>query len=89
MCVVWICGCVDVCLISIETKLSHTLTTFTHNDTWGAGTYGLGFWYGSTLVLEDEMSVGDVLIVFFSIIMAGVCVMCVLCVCIFDSVHGL
>lgn len=30
-------------------------------------TYGLAFWYGSTLVKDDKMSAGDVLLVFFSI----------------------
>eukprot|EP00178_Gracilaria_changii_P012994 TRINITY_DN3659_c0_g1_i1.p1 TRINITY_DN3659_c0_g1~~TRINITY_DN3659_c0_g1_i1.p1 ORF type:complete len:1298 (+),score=243.83 TRINITY_DN3659_c0_g1_i1:371-4264(+) len=30
-------------------------------------TYGLAFWYGSILVRDEEMSAGDVLLVFFSI----------------------
>eukprot|EP01099_Mayorella_cantabrigiensis_P008098 TRINITY_DN7455_c0_g1_i1.p1 TRINITY_DN7455_c0_g1~~TRINITY_DN7455_c0_g1_i1.p1 ORF type:complete len:461 (+),score=75.23 TRINITY_DN7455_c0_g1_i1:79-1461(+) len=34
-------------------------------------TYSVGFWYGGTLVANDEMKVGDLLIVFFSVVMGG------------------
>ena len=35
------------------------------------GTYALGFWYGGQLVMDGEMDVGDMLIVFFSVIMGA------------------
>src|SRR5690606_28456988 len=33
--------------------------------------YALGFWYGGKLVVDGEMSIGDELTVFFSIIMGA------------------
>jgi ABC-type multidrug transport system fused ATPase/permease subunit len=35
------------------------------------GSYGLAFWYGSILVVRGEQTGGDVLNVFFAIIMGG------------------
>lgn len=34
-------------------------------------TYAIGFWYGGSLVIDDQIKVGDLLVVFFSIVMSG------------------
>ena len=35
------------------------------------GTYGLAFWYGTSLVLNNEIDVGDMMTAFFGIIIAA------------------
>ena len=35
------------------------------------GSYGLAFWYGSILIINGEQTAGDVLNVFFAIMIGG------------------
>ena len=35
------------------------------------GTYGLAFWYGSTLVFKEEIDVGDMMTTFFGIVIGA------------------
>lgn len=35
------------------------------------GTYGLAFWYGSTLIFDGELKIGDMLTCFFSVLIGA------------------